>query len=609
MNEWEEKEYTKNLDWQSWKKLIAYIKPYKKLMIVLAMIMVLNAGVDAAFPLFTKYAVDHFVVGQTTQGIGLFSLAFFLMIFFQAVNIYFLIYIAGKVEMGVSYDIRKRGFQKLQELSYSYYDQTPIGWIMSRMTSDSSRLSETLSWGLVDMSWGFSMMTGIIAIMFWMNWKLALVSLSVTPVLVIASIWFQKRILKNYRQVRKINSKLTGMINEGIVGAKTTKTLVREDLNFEEFKNTTGQMYSASVRSALVSALYMPVVLTLGAIGTGLVLWKGGDLLMLKIVSIGTLLAFIQYTVQFFDPIYELARIFSELQGAQAAAERLLTLLETEIEITDREDVEKLYGTVYQPKKEQYPELKGNIEFRDVCFSYKNGEKVFENFNLRIKAGQTVALVGETGSGKTTLVNLICRFYEPQAGEILIDGVEYRDRALHWLHSNLGYVLQSPHLFSGTIEDNIRYGNLNATQEDIERAAEIVQADSFIRDLPEGYKTKIGEGGNGLSTGQKQLLSFARAIIANPSIFVLDEATSSIDTEMEKLIQNAIRLVLKSRTSLIVAHRLSTIIDADQIVVLKNGEIVEMGRHRELIMKKGYYYQLYTRQFLQEKEKEIEQCS
>ncbi len=609
MIEWEEKEYTKNLDWKSWKKLLNYVLPYKKFMIILAGIMVLNAGVDAAFPMFTKYAVDNFVVPRSLDGLPKFSIIFAVMIILQALNIYYLIVIAGKVEMGVSYDIRKKGFQKLQELSYSYYDQTPIGWIMSRMTSDSTRLSETLAWGLVDMSWGISMMTGIICVMFWMNWKLALISLSVTPILAVVSVWFQKRILKNYRQVRKINSKMTNMINEGIVGARTSKTLVREDLNLEEFKNTTESMYKSSVQAAIFSSLFMPIVLTLGAIGTGLVLWKGGSLLLIQAISIGTLLAFIQYTVQFFDPIYELARMFAELQGAQAAAERLLTLLETEVEIKDHDKVIEKYGTLYQPKVSEYPDLKGQIEFKDICFKYKDGERVLDGFNLKIKAGETVALVGETGSGKTTLVNLICRFYEPESGEILIDGVEYRDRALHWLHSNLGYVLQTPHLFSGTIKENIQYGNLNANDDEIIRASKIVQADEFISSMEKGYDSKVGEGGNGLSTGQKQLVSFARAIITNPAIFILDEATSSIDTEMEKLIQNAIRKVLKNRTSIIVAHRLSTIIDADKIVVLKSGKIVEMGKHRELILNKGYYYQLYTRQFLQEKEKEIEECS
>lgn len=609
MSQWEEKEYTENLDWQSWKKLLRYIYPYKKYMMILAIIMVLNAGVDASFPLFTKYAIDHYVIPKTLAGIHWFIISFVSMIVFQAANIWLLIAIAGKVDMGICYDIRKKGFEKLQELSYSYYDNTPTGWIISRMTSDSGRLGDTIAWGLVDVSWGLSMMTGITVIMFILNWKLALIAMAVVPVLAIVSFWFQKRLLKAYRDVRKVNSKMTGAINEGIMGAVTSKTLVREEKNLHEFKGLTQSMYGYSVRSAILSSIYMPVVLTLGAIGTSLVLWQGGHSFWLQIISVGTFIAFIQYTVQFFDPIYELARMFSELQSAQAAAERLLTLLETEVEITDRADVIELYGSVFSPKKDIYPEITGDIEFKEVCFQYNNGEKVLDHFNLRIKAGETVALVGETGSGKSTIVNLICRFYEPQSGKILLDHHDIRDVSLDCLHSNLGYVLQNPHLFSGTVKDNIKYGNPDASDEAMIKAAQIVQADEFISCLSDGYDTKVGEGGNGLSTGQKQLISFARAILADPALFILDEATSSVDTEMEKLIQEAIKKVLKNRTSIIVAHRLSTITDADKIIVLRKGCIVESGKHRELLKKKGYYYHLYTSQFIREKELELENQS
>lgn len=609
MAEWEEKEYTENLDLKQWMKLIRYIYPYKKYMIILAIIMVINAGVDAVFPMFSKYAIDNFVIPKSLKGIEVFIFSFAGMICFQAINIFLLIALAGKVEMGICYDIRKCGFQKLQELSYSYYDKTPSGWIISRMTSDSSRLGETIAWGLVDVSWGFSMMIGVIVIMMVMNWKLALIAMSVAPVLIYVSFWFQKRLLKAYREVRKTNSKMTGAINEGIMGARTSKTLVREHRNLNEFKILTKRLYKSSVRSAILSSIFMPIVLTLGAIGTSLILWRGGHAYWAQAITVGTFIAFIQYTVQFFDPVTELARMFAELQSAQAAAERLLSLLETEVEITDTPEVIEKYGSMYNPKQEEYPKIKGDIEFQDICFQYNNGEKVLDGFNLKIKAGQTVAFVGETGSGKTTLVNLICRFYEAQSGSILIDGVDIKERSIDWIHSNLGYVIQNPHLFKGDIKENIRYGNLKASDEEIKRAAEIVQADEFIKTLDKQYESKVGEGGNGLSTGQKQLISFARAIIANPAIFILDEATSSIDTEMEKLIQDAIRKVLKNRTSIIVAHRLSTIVDADVIVVLKKGQIIEMGRHKELLRKKAYYYNLYTQQFIQNKELEIEACS
>ncbi len=609
MNQWEEKDYTENLDFKAWKKLLSYLLPYKKYMIGLVFIMIFNAGVDATFPLFTKYAIDNFVIPKSLGGIYGFIILFVTVICCQALNIWLLIVVAAKIDMGVCYDIRKKGFEKLQELSYSYYDNTPTGWIISRMTSDSGRLGDTIAWGIVDISWGLTMMMGITAIMFVLNWKLALLAMTVVPVLAVVSVWFQKRLLKAYRDVRKVNSKMTGAINEGIMGARTTKTLVREDKNVDEFKGLTKSMYGSSVRSAILSSLYLPIAMVLGSIGTGLVLWRGGNAYWMNVITVGTFIAMIQYSVQFFDPIYELARMFAELQSAQAAAERLLTLLETDVEITDTDKVIEVYGTIFQPKKEVYPKFKGDIEFKNVCFSYKTGEKVFDNFNLKIKAGETIALVGETGSGKSTLVNLICRFYEPQSGEILIDGVNVKERSLDWLHSNLGYVLQNPHLFSGSVRDNIRYGNLNASDADIIEAAKIVQADEFINQLQDKYNTKVGEEGKGLSTGQKQLVSFARAIIADPKIFILDEATSSIDTEMERLIQDAIKKVLKNRTSIIVAHRLSTIVDADKIIVLKNGEIVEMGTHRELLKNQNYYYRLYTQQFIYEKEKEIEESA
>lgn len=606
MAEWEEKDYTENLDFKSWMKLVRYILPYKKYMIILAIIMVFNAGVDASFPLFTKYAIDHFVIPKSLAGVNTFILSFVAMIVFQAANIWLLIAIAGKVDMGICYDIRKRGFQKLQELSYSYYDKTPSGWIISRMTNDSGRLADMIAWGLVDISWGFSMMIGITVIMFVLNWKLALVAMSVVPVLMAVSIWFQKRLLKANRDVRKINSKMTGAINEGIMGARTSKTLVREDLNTDEFMETTDKMFSSSVRTAVLSSIYMPIALSLGAIGTSLMLWRGGNAYWTNVLTVGTFIAFIQYTIQFFDPIYELARIFAELQGTQAAAERILTLLESEVEIQDSPEVIEKFGTPFAPKKDQYPSLTGAIEFKDLSFQYSNGEKVLEHFNLKIKAGETIALVGETGSGKTTIVNLICRFYEAQSGQILIDDTDIKEISLDCLHSNIGYVLQNPHLFSGTIKDNIRYGNLEATDEEIIEAARLVQADEFISQLKDQYDFKVGEGGNGLSTGQKQLISFARAILADPVFFILDEATSSIDTEMEKEIQDAIRKVLKNRTSIIVAHRLSTIVDANRIIVLKKGKIVEMGSHKALLRKKDYYYSLYTQQFLKEKEEELE---
>lgn len=601
----QETEYNKGFDFGLWIKLFNYIKPYKKYMIYLSMVMIGVGGIDVIFPLMTKYAIDSFVRNNTLFGIWGFGAAYALLVVAQAINIRLLAINAGKIETNVVYDIRHRGFDRLQQLSFSYYDKTPVGWIMARMTSDIQRLGDTIAWGLVDLVWGITMMIGIAAVMLVMKFKLAIISLSVVPALAIVSLYFQQKILKAFRKVRKINSKITGAFNEGISGAITTKTLVREEENLNEFKVLTGEMFSYSVKAAIYSSIYLPIVLTLGSIGTGLALWFGGRGVILESIGYGTLVLFVSYTIQFFEPVRELARIFAEFQSAQASAERVLSLIETEPEITDSEEILNQYGDVFNPKKENWQEIKGDIAFKNVSFSYKNGEKVLENFNINVKSGESIALVGETGSGKSTIVNLLCRFYEPVEGEILIDGVNYKKRSQAWLQSNLGYVLQTPHLFSGTVGDNIRYGKLSAADDEIIRAAKLVNAHEFIMKLEKGYDTEVGEGGNRLSTGEKQLISFARAIIANPRIFVLDEATSSVDTETEKIIQNAIQKVLQGRTSFIIAHRLSTIRSADRILVIKEGRIVEEGNHNKLIKQKGHYYRLYTNQFMEEQKKEL----
>lgn len=602
INTYEEKDYNKRFDFALWKKLLGFCKPYKKKMFLLGFFMLSLAGIDVLFPLMTKYAIDKFVVPGTTDGIALYAVVFLTMVAIQAMNIFFFINIAGKIEMYLTYDIRKKGFQHLQELSFNYYDKTPVGWLMARMTSDCQRLGSFISWGLVDMVWGGSLMILISIVMLIMNLKLALITMTVVPVLVVLSVYFQKVILQAYRKVRKTNSKITGAFNEGISGAKTTKTLVREAENLKEFQVHTSEMYRSSVRAAILSSLYLPAILTLGSIGTGLALWYGGEGVMEGVVSYGTLVAFISYSVQFFEPLGEIARVFAELQNAQASAERIFSMIDEEPQIKDKAEVVEQFGDILHCKKKNWPPIKGDITFENVTFYYNEGENILEDFQLEIKAGETIALVGETGSGKSTVVNLACRFYEPTKGSIKIDGVDYRERSLLWLHSNLGYVLQTPHLFSGTIKENIAYGRLEATEKEIIRAAKLVDAHQFIMKMEKGYDSEVGEGGAKLSTGEKQLISFARAILANPRIFVLDEATSSVDTETEQLIQKAIQTVLKGRTSFIIAHRLSTIRAADRILVIRNGKITEQGNHHELLQMKGYYFNLYTNQFLEEQE-------
>lgn len=600
----EEEKVTQKLNLGIWRRLFKYLVDFKKGLLLLVLLMAIVAGVDSAMPLLTSYAIDNFIVKNTTDKLFGFAVLYFAIVIFQAINVKVFIRQAGKIENFLAYHIRKLGFKRLQELSFSYYDTSSSGWLMARMTSDVARLSELISWGMIDMVWSVATMIFFITIMLFYNVKLTLISMSVVPPLFIIGIFFQKKILKSYRHVRKLNSQLTTDFSEEVAGAKTTKTLVREEENLNEFKYDADKMRYSSIRAAIFSSLFLPIVISLGSIGTGFAIWFGGNRVMVGGLSYGVFVMFISYTIQFFDPVSQLAGTIAEIQQAQASAERIISLVETEPDIWDKKEVIEKYGDLFNAKKENWEEIKGDIEFKNLYFSYKNGEKVFQNFNLKVKSGQTIALVGETGSGKSTIVNLLCRFYEPTSGEILIDGKDYRERSLLWLQSNLGYVLQSPHLFSGTIKDNIRYGKLDATDEEIIRAAKLVDAHQFIMETENGYDTDVGENGGNLSTGQKQLISFARAIVGNPAIFVLDEATSSIDTETERVIQNAIEKVLSDRTSFVVAHRLSTIVSADKIIVLRKGKIEESGTHAELLRNKGYYYRLYTNQLLQEKEEE-----
>ena len=588
-----------------WKDFFKLLKPYKVQFIQIIIMMTFVGSMDALFPLLSRYAIDNFVEKKTLVGLPAFGMIYLLAAFFFAIAIYLFISLAGKLETQMAYDIRKLGFEKLQMLPLSYYDDKAVGWLMSRLTSDVQRLSETISWGLVDFSWGVTMMTVVTVAMLLLNWKLALITLIVVPFVAMVSAYFQKRILNAQRKVRKINSKITAAFNEDIQGAKTTKTLVREDINLEEFSEITSNMKKSSVRATVISSIYLPIVLTLGSIGTALAINFGGDFVMRNIISYGTLVAFISYTAQLFEPIRQMAVIFAEVQAAQASAERVFSLLNEEPEIIDSEEVIEKYGDLYNPKRQNWPEIIGNVEFKNVSFSYKDGEDILKGFNLIVKPGDTIALVGETGTGKSTIVNLFCRFYEPTDGEILIDGINYKDMPQNWIHENLGYVLQSPHLFSGTIKDNIRYGDLDATDDDITEACKLVDAHNFIMNMENGYDTEVGEGGNLLSTGQKQLISFARAVVRNPRLFVLDEATSSIDTETEKVIQDAIQNVLEGRTSFVIAHRLSTVRNANKILVIDDGKIIESGNHKELIKSKGYYYELYKNQFIEEKSKVV----
>ena len=601
----EEQEYTKTIKLKTWKNLLKYVKQFRGKFALVAGFMTTLAVSDVILPLMTRYGIDTFVVPRTAEGLTPFIMAYALLLIVQIAAIFFFIYFASRVEYGICYAIRREGFRKLQGLPFSYCDRMPVGYLMSRMTSDARHLGEAVGWGLVDLVWAVVYLAATIVSMTIINWQLTLMILLVLPPLAAVSIYFQKRILASHRDVRKTNSRITGSFNEGIMGAKTTKTLVREEENFQEFSTITSHMKKISIRSASLSAIYLPLVISIGSIATAYLLTEGSHLVLAGAMSLGTVTAFFSYTVNLFEPIHNIAATFAEMQRMQAAAERVLSLLETEPDIQDTKAVENEFGDNFNPKKENWPGIRGEVDFENVTFKYKDGETVLKNFNLHVNVGETIALAGPTGAGKSTIVNLICRFYEPTEGMIKIDGVDYRERSQLWLQSNIGYVLQEPHLFSGPIRDNIRYARKGATDEEVRAAARLVNAEEFILRLENGYDTDVGEGGNRLSTGEKQLISFARAILNNPRIFVLDEATSSVDTETEALIQRAIEKTLEGRTSFIIAHRLSTIRSADRILVIQDGEVTESGTHDKLMQLGGFYHTLYTNQFKEEESRAL----
>lgn len=586
--------------------MLPFFRPYYKYFITTISLNVLLVAVDVLVPLFQSYAIDHFIVPDTLKGIRIFALVYAAVIVTQTVCVFFSVRAAIHIEMNVGKDLKRAQFVHLQKLSFSYYNTTPVGYIHARVMSDTLKIASVLAWGLVDMFWALVYVAGVFVIMFLLNARLAAVILLVVPLIAVLTAVFQKKMLVWNRKVRETNSEITGAYNEGIMGVETSKTMVIEDLNHKSFQEITNKMKRSSMTLAKLTAIYMPLILFFSSTVTAFVLARGGYFVQEQVIALGTLSVFLSYAVGIFEPIQQLARLLSDLISCQANIERVVNLLEQEPNITDSLQVIEKYGDSIHPKKENWEKIWGDIEFRDVTFRYPDGkENVLEHFSLKIPAGSTVAIVGETGAGKSTLVNLAGRFFEPVSGEILIDGRDYRERSQLWLHSQIGYVLQNPHLFSGSIRENIRYGRLDATDQEVEEAAKSVWADQVIEKLEQGYDTNAGEGGNRLSTGEKQLISFARAILANPAIFVLDEATSSIDTWTEQLIQKATSQLLKGHTSFIIAHRLSTIRHADVILVMKDGKILEKGNHRQLIQQKGYYYDLYSRQFEEERMMEV----
>ena len=598
--ETEKKEYV-SLPYFGLNKLLPYLKPYRGTILGMVILCLLAGVIDIIIPLFQRYALDHFVALGSMDGLPLFIGAYVLVLLVQVISNIISCYQAGEIEMYVSRDMRRASFNHLQTLSFSYYNQNSVGYIHARVMSDTARIGGLVSWSLMDGVWNLSYIIGAIVVMLSINAPLALMVLVIVPLTALAAAYFQKHLVALNRKISEINSRLTGGFNEGITGAKTTKTLVVEKKMEDDFNAISSDMFRTSVRASHFRSLFISVISFSSFLALSLVLWRGGLITMEGVMALGTLSVFMSYALNLMEPIQWIVRAISDLITVQVNVERFTRLMETESDVRDTPEVIAKYGDAFEPHRENWEPLHGNIEFRDVSFKYPDGDEyVLEHFNLKVPQGTNVAIVGETGAGKSTLVNLVCRFFEPTSGQILIDGRDARERSQLWLHSNIGYVLQSPHLFSGTVKENLLYGRPDATMEEIEAAVKSVSAEGVIARMEHGYDSNVGEGGDLLSTGEKQLLSFARAILANPRIFVLDEATSSIDTVTERLIQNAIESLMKGRTSFVIAHRLSTIRQADVILVVKDGKIVESGRHEELMAAKGYYYNLYTRQFQEE---------
>ncbi len=586
----EEEEFTTKFNGRVLLRILKQVTPYWHWVLGFVILIALTSASDSYFTFLSKLIIDEGIVAQNATRLTQLLIRYGALAFLQAAMVFGFICLAGVLGHRVQYDMRKLLFNHLQQLSFSYFDKTPVGWIMSRVTSDSERIADLVTWGLVDITWSTLNIITALVFMAIINWQLALLVAGVVPVMLVIAFWFRKHILVQYREVRKLNSMITGSYNESITGVRVVKALVREQQNLIEFGEKSSAMYQAAYRAAWLSALFLPIIQVISALGVGAVVWYGGLQVQVAGMTIGGIQAFLSYLTFMMWPIQDMARIYAEMQRTIASAERIFSLIDARPDVVDREGaIDPGY-------------LHGEVAFTDVSFRYEVGKDVIKDFNLHIYPGEHVALVGPTGGGKSTIVNLICRFYEPTEGAICLDGRDYTELTQSAVQSRVGMVLQTPHLFSGTIRDNIRYGKLDATDEEVAEAAKIAHAHDFIAEMEKGYSEEVGEGGVLLSVGQKQLISIARAVLANPAILILDEATSSVDTLTEARLQQGMDAVMAGRTSFVIAHRLSTIKRADRILVIQDGRIAEMGTHHELIQARGHYYDLYTRQFRRERE-------
>ncbi|MEP0803906.1 MAG: ABC transporter ATP-binding protein [Chloroflexota bacterium] len=588
--ELEEEEHTSQLTAPVFRRILTLLKPHWKWVLGFLITIALTSALDAYFTYLNKQIVDTGIVLGDKARVMQLAVIYGVFQILQAGFVFTFIYLAGVLGERVQYDLRKMLFNHLQDLSLSYYAQNAVGRLIARVTSDTGRVADLLTWGVVDTTWAVMNIITSVTFMAIINWRLALIVFTVIPLMLFIAVQFRKRILVEYRTARRTNSKITGAFNENFQGVRVVKALLREDENTREFQGLTTQMYNASYRAAWLSALFLPTVQIIAALALGVIVGYGGTQIQVGMMTIGGIQAFVSYLTFMMWPIQDLARVYAEMQHSIASAERIFKLADTPPEVHDR------------PGAVPAETLMGEIEFDHVDFYYEDRKPVLQDFTLKVKPGEMIALVGPTGGGKSTIVNLLCRFYEPRSGVIRINGRDYREYTLASIHSRIGIVLQTPHLFSGSVRDNIRYGRLEATDEEIVEAARIAGAHDFIVTLEKGYDHNVGEGGNLLSVGQKQLISLARAVLARPELFIMDEATSSVDTLTEALIQRGMEALMQGRTSFVIAHRLSTIRKADRILVIENGRIAEQGTHAELLKLRGHYYRLYTQQFRHELE-------
>ncbi len=587
-------------------KLKPYLKRYKGLFLTLLLCTLFSGGLGMITPLFQQYAINTFIVGSTLKGIGAFIALYVGVIVSLAVIDFFGAYSCCKLEMYLLRDMRHDAFEKLQTLSVGFYGRVGVGKLHSRIMSDTSSISGIISWDVYQGAFNIAYIIGSIIVMLTVNSLLALCVIVIVLLVALVSIYFQRKLTVLNRRVREINSEITGSFNESITGVETSKSLAIEDKLDKRFFSQTTNMKRTATRRGHHRALFFSIIAFASSVALALVLWYGGVVTQDGVILIGTLSLFMTYAQGLMEPVQWSVDAIADLITIKVNIERFNALMETESEVIDTPEVIEKYGDCFCEKRENWEKLEGDVEFRDVSFKYPDGDEyVLEHFDLTVPRGSTVAIVGETGAGKSTLVNLVCRFYEPTSGAVLIDGRDVRERSVQWLHGNIGYVLQTPHLFSGTVRDNLTYGKADATEEQLDAAIKSVHAENVIARLEKGYDTEVGEDGGSLSTGEKQLLSFARAILVDPAIFVLDEATSSIDSVTEKAIQDAIDALMTGRTSFVIAHRLSTIRSADIILVVDDGKIIERGTHEELLSKRGAYYNLYIRQFREENERSV----